>query len=64
MKPSKLDTNQINKVVKAALYVAVSSFLGSLIVATTNQPEMFGVYTIFINTILVFLKQLMTPTGK
>ena len=64
MKPSKLDANQVARVLKVALYVAISSFLGSLIAATTSQPEMFGVYTIMINTGLVFLKQLVTPTGN
>ena len=61
MKPSKLDTTQILKVLKAGAYVAVSSLIGSLITATTNQPELFGVYTVLINTGLVFIKQLFTP---
>lgn len=61
MKPSKLDTNQIVKVLKAATYVAVSSLIGSLIVTTTSQPELFGVYTVFVNAMLVFVKQLFTP---
>ena len=63
MKPSKLDTKQIVKVLTAAAYVAVSSLISSLIVATTKQPELFGVYTVFINAALVCIKQLFTPVG-
>lgn len=64
MKPSKLDANQILKVVKAGAYVAVSALVGSLLSAITDNPELFGAFTVFVNIILVFIKQLFTPTGK
>ena len=61
---SKLDTAQIIKVLKAGAYVAVSALIGSLIAATTDNPELFGVFTVVINVTLVFIKQLLTPVGK
>lgn len=58
---TKLDKAQILKVLKAALYVALSSAISYLITATTNNPQLFGPLTIFVNAILVFIKQLFTP---
>ena len=58
---TKLDKAQIIKVVKAAVYVALSAGLSYLITYTTDNPDLFGVFTVLINTGLVFLKQLVTP---
>ncbi len=49
-----LKTN-IGKTLVAAVYIAVSAALGAVVAAITNNPELFGVYTPFINIVLVFL---------
>ena len=48
------------KILKAFVYVSVSAGLGYLITLTTNQPQLFGVFAIVINSGLVALKQLFT----
>lgn len=60
MKPSKLDKNQVLKVVKAAAYIGVSAFLDALIAATTSSQ--FGVLMGPINLVLVLLKQVVTDS--
>ena len=60
MKISKLDKAQVVKVLKTAAYVGVSAVLGYLITLTTDQPELFGVFTGLINIGLVTIKQLFT----
>ena len=62
MKPSKLNKDQVMKVAKAAFYVAASAAISALLTELTNNPDMFGVYTVLVNAGLVFLKQLFTPT--
>lgn len=49
-----LKTN-VGKTLVAAAYIAVSAVLGFLVTAVQGQPELFGVYTPFINVVLVFL---------
>ena len=60
MKATKLDKAQILKVIKAAAYVSLSAGLSYLITYTTDNPDLFGVFTVLINTGLVFLRQLLT----
>lgn len=49
-----LKTN-VGKTLVAAVYIAVSAGLGAVVAAITDNPELFGVYTPFINVVLVFL---------
>ena len=59
-KPSRVTLSQVEKIVKAAAYVGVSAFLGAVIAAVQNQPELFGVYAPLVNIVLVTLKQVFT----
>lgn len=62
---TKIDKTQALKILKAAGYVGVSAVLAYLISLTTDQPELFGVYTPIINIVLVTVKQLFTnPDNK
>lgn len=61
---SPINKDQLVKILKAALYVGVSAILGYFIALTTDQPELFGVFTPLINVILVTLKQLFTSPSK
>lgn len=49
-----LKTN-VGKTLTAAVYIAVSAGLSAVVAAIQGQPELFGVYTPFINVVLVFL---------
>lgn len=49
-----LKTN-VGKTLVAAVYIAVSAGLGAVVAAIQGNPELFGVYTPFINIVLVFL---------
>lgn len=60
MTPTKLDSSQIQKVAKAALYIALSAGISALIAAIASNPVLFGALTPFINILLVFLKQVFT----
>lgn len=64
MKPSKITKDQAVKILKAVLYVSVSAALAYLITLTNDNPDLFGVYTIVINGLLVAIKQLFTPGEK
>ena len=57
---SKIDKAQALKILKAFIYVSVSAGISYLITLTTDQPELFGVFTIVINSALVAVKQLFT----
>ena len=57
---SRIDKAQAMKILKAFVYVSVSAGLGYLITLTTDQPQLFGVFAIVINSGLVALKQLFT----
>lgn len=53
----KTAQEKAESIVKASVYVAISSVLAYLIGLTTDTPDMFGVYTPIINIILVTIKQ-------
>ncbi|MDI3211752.1 hypothetical protein [Arthrobacter sp. AL12] len=58
MKPSTQFWNtNVGKTLKAAAWSAVSAVLAYIITATTNDPELFGPTTVFINTALVFVQK-------
>lgn len=61
MSVSKITKDQAIKIVKAVLYVSVSAGLAYLITLTNDNPDLFGIYTVVINGILVTLKQAFTP---
>lgn len=47
------------KTLKAAVYLAVSAFIGAIIAAIAQDPVLFGPFTIAANIILVFVKNLV-----
>lgn len=60
MRISKLTQQQIAKIAKTALYLAISSVLGGLLALIANDPNVFGVATPIINVVLVTAKQFFT----
>lgn len=60
MKITRLSGNQWIEVAKVALYVGFSSVVSYFITETAKQPDMFGAYTVIINSLLVFIKGLIT----
>jgi hypothetical protein len=53
----------LGKTVKVAVYLALSSVVGYLITASTNDPQLFGPVTALVNVLLVFVKQkFLTPS--
>lgn len=46
----------VGKVVKAAIYLALSAATSYLITATSNDPVLFGSVTALVNLLLVFVK--------
>lgn len=54
----------VGKTVRAALYLAVSAAVAAVLADIQNNPALFGVYTPFINLVLVFIKNLASPTVK
>jgi hypothetical protein len=50
------DTN-VGKTLKAAAWSAASAVLAYILTATTNDPELFGPTTVFINAALVFVQK-------
>ena len=64
--PSKVgfwDTT-VGKTVRAALYLAISAAIAGVIADIQNNPELFGIYTPFINLLLVAIKNLANPNVK
>lgn len=59
MKPSALNSEQVTKILKAALYVGASAIIDYLIHVTTDATP-FGSLTVAINIILVTIKQIYT----
>ena len=57
---TKITREQAIKILKAAAYVVASALISFVIALLQDQPEMFGVYTPFVNTALVALKQAFT----
>lgn len=45
----------VGKTIQTAGYLAASSILGYLVTATTNDPQLFGSFTLLINLVLVFI---------
>lgn len=45
----------IGKTLTAVVYLAVSAGLSGILVAITNNPTLFGIYTPIINVVLVFV---------
>lgn len=60
MKLSPVTKSQWLDILKAALYLGVSTVIGYFITLTTNQPDLLGIYTPIVNVVLVFLKKLFT----
>lgn len=60
MKLSPITSNQLEKIVKAGVYLAISSILSGVIAMILEDPMVFGVLTPFINILLVTLKQAFT----
>ena len=55
-----IDKAQALKILRATLYIAVSSALGFLTAVLADNPMLFGVFTPIINVILVTLRQVFT----
>lgn len=55
---------QAAKILKAAVYLAISTVIGFFITVLTEQPELLGVYTPIVNVILVTIKQIFTDPSK
>lgn len=55
---------QALKILKAAVYLAISTVIGFFITVLTEQPELLGVYTPIVNVILVTIKQIFTDPSK
>lgn len=47
----------LGKTIKVAAWSSLSVALGYFISASTNDPELFGPYTVLINTCLVFAQK-------
>lgn len=47
----------LKKVGKTALYLAVSAAIGGVLAETTQNPELFGVVTPIVNLLLVAVRQ-------
>lgn len=64
--PSKVgfwDTT-VGKTARAAIYLAISAAIAGILTDIQNNPELFGIYTPFINLALVAIKNLASPTVK
>lgn len=61
MTPSKLDAQQIEAILRAAVYVGLAAGLDYLISHTTGTQ--FGTLTPLINVVLVTIKKIFTPVG-
>lgn len=51
-----LKTN-VGKTIKVAVWLAVSAFVGQLVAATMNDPNLFGPVTGLVNVVLVFVQK-------
>lgn len=64
--PSKVgfwDTT-VGKTVRAAIYLAISAAIAAVLSDIQNNPALFGIYTPFINLLLVAVKNLANPNVK
>ena len=60
MQISKISKAQALKILKTAVYIAVSGALSALIAYATDNKDALGVFYVVINLGLVTLKQLFT----
>ena len=60
MQVSKITKAQALKILKTAVYIAVSGALSALIAYATDNKDALGVFYVVINLGLVTLKQLFT----
>lgn len=63
MKLSPITKDQFKKVIKTAVYIAVSGAISALIAYATDNKDALGVYYVVVNLSLVTLKQLVTPNN-
>ena len=61
MKISPITKEQALKILKTALYIAISGALTALIAYATDNKDNLGALHVVINLALVTLKQLFTP---
>lgn len=54
----------VGKTLRAAIYLAISAAIASVVANIQNNPLLFGVYTPFINILLVALRNLVNPNVK
>jgi len=57
---SRITKEQANKILKAAVYLAIASVISGLISLIAENPLLFGALTPTINILLVSLKQVFT----
>lgn len=60
MQVSKITRGQWMEILKALLYVTVSSIISYAITLLTENPDFFGAYTVLVNGLLVAIKKLFT----
>lgn len=60
MSVSAITKDQAVKILKVALYLAVSSVIGAVLARIADDPMVFGVATPIVNVVLVTLKQFFT----
>lgn len=60
LKPSLLNKDQLVKVVKTMMYIALSGAVSAIIAYATDHKELIGAYWPVVNFVLVALKQLFT----
>jgi hypothetical protein len=59
-RPTPLSLNQAKKMLKVAIYLALSGAISAVLVYVSDNKEMLGVYFPLVNFLLVTLKQLFT----
>lgn len=60
LKFSKINRDQFAKIVKVAVYLALSSVIAGVISMIADEPNLFGPLTPVVNILLVTLKQALT----
>ena len=59
-RPTPLTLNQAKKMLKVAIYLALSGAISAVLVYVSDNQEMLGVYFPLVNFLLVTMKQLFT----
>ena len=54
----------VGKTARAAIYLAISAVVATVLADLQNNPTLFGVYTPIINLVLVAVKGLVDPSVK